>query len=458
MGHDSAAGTITRRAAVSALAAAGAGFALFGPRGAKESAGNRLVLDYWEKWTGRIEGGSMEKVVRDFNASQNRLFVRYFSTSGIDEKAQISIAGGSPPDIVGLWNYNVPAFAAANAILPLDDLGRKYGVSPEIYALGVRQVVTYKGRMWAVVSTGGSLALYYNKQHFREAGLDPDRPPTTIAELDECNRKLTTRSASNKITRMGFHHREPGWWPFIWGYQFGGSLYDEAKDRSLADTAPNLAGFDWVQSYPKEFGLKDVNDFRSGFGNYDSPLNPFIAGTLSMVLQGPWLANMINLHRPDLDYGVAPFPVAERLYDPAAPLGLIDTDVLVIPRGVKNPEASMEFVAYTQRPEVVEFLATQHCKGSPLATVSEGFLEHHPNRGVRVFNAISASPRAYRVPPTSCWPQLKDEFVAVFDKTWNLDGTPAALLATAQQRCQTILDVTADQARRRGQSVAGGHA
>jgi large subunit ribosomal protein L16 len=38
-----------------------------------------------------------------------------YEISGIDEKAQISIAGGSPPDIVGLWNYNVPAFAASDA-------------------------------------------------------------------------------------------------------------------------------------------------------------------------------------------------------------------------------------------------------------------------------------------------------------------------------------------------------
>jgi multiple sugar transport system substrate-binding protein len=457
MANATQAATITRRAAVGALAAAGAGFALFGPRGAKEAVGNRLVLDYWEKWTG-IEGRAMEAVVRDFNDSQDRLFVRYFSTAGIDEKAQISIAGGSPPDVIGLWNYNVPAFAAANAILPLDDLGAAFGVRLDNYAAGVRQVMTYGGRMWATVNTGGSLALYYNRAHFREAGLDPDRPPRTIADLDECNRQLTQREGgrpSARIVRMGFHHREPGWWPSIWGYQFGGSLYDEATDRSLAASPENVRAYEWVASYPEEFGLTDVNQFRSGFGNYDSPLNPFIAGTLSMVLQGPWLANMINLHRPDLDYGVAPFPVAEGLYDADAPLGLIDTDILVIPRGVRHPEASMEFVAYTQRQEIVERLSTVHCKGSPMAAVSEEFLASHPNKGVRVFNAICASPRAYRVPPTRCWSQIKDEFVAVLDQTWNLKAPPRELLARAQQRSQAVLDLAADQARRRARRSPG---
>ena len=109
------------RAAMGALGAAGLGFVLFGPRGSKDRTDGRIVLDYWEKWTG-LEGKAMQKVVNDFNASQSRIFVRYFSTGGIDEKAQIAIAGGAPPDILGLWNYNIPGFAETGAIQPLDEL------------------------------------------------------------------------------------------------------------------------------------------------------------------------------------------------------------------------------------------------------------------------------------------------------------------------------------------------
>ncbi len=168
-----------------------------------------------------------------------------------------------------------------------------------------------------------------------------------------------------------------------------------------------------------------------------------------MVVQGPWLANMINLYNKSLDYGVAPFPVAEGLYDPAAPLGLVDTDILTIPRGVKNPEACMEFIAYTQHQEVVEFLSTVHCKGSPLAVSSEPFLANHPNKGVRVFDAIAKSPRAFRVPQTRAWLQIRDAFVAAFDEVWNLKGTPADIMQGVQTRAQASLDRVADQAARR---------
>ncbi len=438
---------LSRRAALGVFAAAGIGYACFGPRAGRERTDGRLVLDYWEKWTG-IEGKAMQKIVREFNDSQDRLYVRYFATAGIDEKAQIAIAGGAPPDVVGLWNYSVPAFAAADAILPLDDLGRPYGVRPEMYAAGVRQVTTYKGRMLAAVNTGGVLALYYNKAQFREAGLNPERPPRTIPEFDAAAKTLLVRKG-DRIERMGFHHREPGWWSFVWGNHFGGSLYDEGANRSTADSPENIAGYDWVQSFPREYGLGAVNEFRSSFGNYDSPLNAFISGRLSMVVQGPWLANMINLHRPDLEYGVAPFPVAESLYEPDRPIGLIDTDVLVIPRGALHPEASMEFIAYTQQQRVVEELSTVHCKGSPLAASSEAFVRDHPNRGIAVFEAIARSPRAFRVPPTPCWAQMKDEMDRALDRVWNLQGAPEAILKRSRERSQAALDLYAANAARR---------
>jgi ABC-type glycerol-3-phosphate transport system substrate-binding protein len=435
------------------MGAAGLSFIAFGPRGKTADTGDRLVLEYWEKWTG-LEGRAMQKVVDDFNASQARIFVRYFSVGGIDEKAQIAIAGGAPPDILGLWNYNIPGFSDTGAIQPMDELAAPHGIRPEIYAAGMRPVVQYKGRMWATINTGGTLALYYNKKHFREVGLNPEQPPRTIAELDAANAKLTEGSTyrdggQGPITRMGFHHREPGWWPFIWPFYFGGTLVNAAAGKAHVDSPQVVGAYEWVQSYPRRFGLNRLNDFRSTFGNYDSALNPFIHGQLSMVIQGPWLANMINLYNKELDYGVAPFPVAEGLYDAAAPLGLVDTDILVIPRGVKHPEASMEFIAYTQRPEVVEYLSTVHCKGSPLAASSERFLADHPNRGVRVFDAIAKSPRAFIVPQTRAWLQIRDGFVAAFDEVWNQKDSASAIMGRVQGRAQAALDRVAEQAARR---------
>ncbi len=452
---------ITRRAAVGTLAAAGVGFALLGPRGGKERSDGRLVLDYWEKWTG-LEGRAMLKMVDEFNQSQDRIFVRYFSTNAIAEKTKVAIAGGNPPDIVGLWNYNVAGYADTGAIIPLSEISCKpeHKVRIERYAQAMRPVMEYGGKVWAVVNTGGSLAMYYNKAHFKEAGLDPSKPPLTIAQMDAANHALTRVSADGTVLRAGFVHLEPGWWSFHWGQHFGGAIYDPSTGRSTVACPENIKAYEWLQSYSKRFGegdtfdgadpeknrllkvssLEQIEKFRSSFGNYDSKLNAFLSGKISMVIQGPWLANVLKAYAPDIDYGVTPFPVAEHLYDAANPIGLIDTDILVVPKGVRHPEACMEFIAFTQTQRVVEYLSTVHCKNSPLAEASPDFLASHPNKGVQVFASVANSNRGFRCPQTRTWLQFKDVCDALMQQTWTQKGPAATLLANAQDRSQMILD------------------
>lgn len=446
---------MTRRAALGGLAAAGAGFALFGPRGERAwtSVGGRIVLDYWEKWT-RHEGDAMEKVIAAFNASQDRIHVRYVVTSDIGQKSLIAIGSGNPPDLIGLYSFNIPFYAEAGAIIPIDELAPKFGVTLDRYAAGVRQVMQHKGRWWATVNTAGSIALYYNRELFRKVGLDPDRPPSTIAELDEAHRKLAKiGDDGRKLERVGFLHREPGWWSWLWAYHFGGAIYSPEGGTggggvSLTASDANIRAMEWMQSYARDLGVDRVKSFQEGFGNYFTPENPFLTGKVGMIVQGPWVANLVQAFKPDLDYGVAPFPtVSGSAAD--QPVGLIDTDVLVIPRNARHPEASMEFIAWTQRQDMSELLATAHCKPSPLAVASDEFLSRHPNRGIRVHYAIFGSNRAYIAPKTPTWQQFKDEFDSAVQRVWRLEAPPREVMGGLQSRTQAIIDHAAAQRRRR---------
>lgn len=443
-----------------ALAAAGTGFVLFGPRGDKNAAAarGRIVLDYWEKWT-RHEGDAMVKVVEAFNASQDRIHVRYFVTSDIGQKSMVAIAGGDPPDVIGLYAFNVPPYAESRALLPLHELAPRFGVTLEQYAPGVRQVMQHQtpaGNWWATVNTAGSVALYYNRALFREVGLDPDRPPRTIAELDDAHRRLVKvkgTGPNGALERVGFLHREPGWWSWLWAYHFGGRIYDPANERALVDSPENIRAMEWMQGYARDLGVDRVKTFAEGFGSYFTPENAFLTGKVAMIVQGPWIANLVQAFKPDLEYGVAPFPTAsdgEPPSDDTPPTGLIDTDVLVIPRGARHPEASMEFIAWTQRQDMTELLATAHCKPSPLAKASDEFLARHPNKGIRVHYDIFNSPRAFIAPPTRVWQQFKDEFDTAVQSMWRLDVPARQALAALQPRVQSLIDRAADERRRRG--------
>jgi ABC-type glycerol-3-phosphate transport system substrate-binding protein len=445
------AGAVTRRAALGVLGAAAAGFAAFGPRGAAETINGRVVLDYWEKWTGH-EGEAMRRIVDRFNASQDRVFVRYFAMAGIGQKAMIAIAGGDPPDLIGLWNFSIPAYAEAGALLALDEMAAGAGIRSESYAGAVWPMLTHRGRLWGLVNTCGSVALFYNKALFREAGLDPERPPRTIEEMDEYNAKLTRRGADGRLERVGFIHTEPGWWSWVWGYPFGGTLYDGAADRATSASDANIRGYRWVQSYPERFGVRDLVAFQSGLGVYGSAEHPFLEGRVAMTNQGPWLANNIVRFKPGLDYGVCPVPTAASVYDKDRPIGLLDSDVLVIPRGARHPREAFEFIAYTQRREVVEELSLAHCKNSPLRDVSADFVRKHPHRNIGVHAAIADSPRAFLFPRTRIWPAYEEEFNSAMERMWRLEATAGDALAGVERVAQARLNDAAEQRRRRGKA------
>ncbi|MDP1661353.1 MAG: ABC transporter substrate-binding protein [Phycisphaerales bacterium] len=450
---------ISRRVVLGAMGAAAAGFVAFGPRGGGDDAPKgAVVIDYWEKWTGH-EGKAMQQVVDEFNGSQRDVFVRYFVTGNIGQKALIAIAGGTPPDLVGLWNFNVPAYAESGAILRLDELAAREGLRLDQYRRGIQEVMTTgrgADRKWyGVVNTAGTLAMYYNKKLFAEAGLDPARPPRTIEELESAHAALTKRNESGSVVQSGFLHGEPGWWSWIWGYHFGASIFDEVTERATIDLPQHAAAYRWLQRTVRGFGGTDTEAakalelFRQGFGNYNTPQNAFLAGKVAMEIQGPWLANMVEEFAPGLNYGVAPMPCAADIYDVANPVALVDTDVLCIPRGAKHPEAAMKFIAFTQRQDITERLALAHCKICPLVKVSDGFFKAHKNRGLAVHNALADSARAFVVPKTRAWPEIKDDFDATVQRMWRLEVEADTALKGVQSRAQGYIDRVVEQRTRR---------
>jgi ABC-type glycerol-3-phosphate transport system substrate-binding protein len=444
---------MTRRAALGVLGAGAVGYAIW-PRRARSAVDvppGRTVVTYWEKWTGP-EGDAIQAIVDAFNAGQPEIWVRRVPVSDIVPKAMVAIAGGDAPDLVGLFNYNIPLFAEAGAVRPLAELGD--AISEDAYTPGVRRLLMHEDAQWAGVATCHSLALYYNRRRFRDAGLDPDRPPRTVAELDACADALTTREG-DRIVRAGFLPNIPFFWPYLWPILFGGSLYDDERDRATLAAPANVAAYTWAAGYAERYGVRATTAFAAGFGrSFNSLDDPFLAERVAMIVQGPWIANFIRRFAPDLDYGCVPVPVRADLLDPSRPAGMLEADVVMIPRGAAQPEAAYAFLRYLQRRDVQERLARLHCKGSPLREVSPSFGRDHPNPYVGVHDAIAASPRVTIAPPTRVWTQYAQMIGAAFDAIWSGAAVEPELRGV-ESRVQELLDTTRRrrELRRAGRST-----
>lgn len=416
------------------LAAAGVALVLCGcqiivPEPKDEYVNGRLRITYWEKWTG-FEGQAIQRVVNRFNAMQDRLYVDLVTMSQIDQKVLVAIAGGDPPDLVGLWSAGMPAFAEKRALVPLAPYMEKAGMRREDFIDVFLDMNTYDGVLYGLPTTPATTALHWNKKLFREAGLDPEQPPRTLAELDEMAQKLTKYDASGHLVQLGFTPAEPGWWPWAWGLWFGGRLWDGTN--ITFDSPENLAAFRWIRSYASHYGEEELRRFQSGIaGNFASPQNAFFTGRVAMVLQGVWMANFISQYAPELEWGAAPFPSAVPGMENVT---VAECDTICMPVGGRHPDEAFEFVKFLCSQEGLEMLNMGQRKFTPLKKVSAQFLENHPNPYIKLFFDLASSPNAFHTPSVSIWFEYQDEIQAAFDLViFGLD-TPEHALVQAQQQ------------------------
>ncbi len=380
----------------------------------------KLHLQYWDKWT-RFEGEAMKAVVADFNASQDRIVVHYVPVGLVDRKTLTATAGGDPPDIAGMWEGNLPSYADHGAIVPLDPYMKRDGISRDHFIKIHADICVHRGTMWAVPTTPSTIGLFWNKALFRAAGLDPDRPPRTLAELDDFARKLTTYDENGNIVQMGFLPQEPGWFHYAWGPWFGGALMD--GDRIAANHPQNVKAFEWIQQYSREYGVEKIKRFSSGFGNFASPQNPFFSGRIAMVIQGTWMYNYITQYAPGMDWGAAPWPQTP---DGPEEFCVAQQDILLIPRGLPKhrEEAAWEFIKFAIQRDSMEKLNLGHKKYSPVAELSERFFEEHPNPEIRLFRRMSQYENIIAPPRIGIWSQYNTGIAAAVEKMRLLEIDP----------------------------------
>ncbi len=400
-----------------------------GGRVATHTPDGRVIVEYWEKWAG-IEAENMRVIVNDFNASQNRIFVNYLSVGNIEQKFLLAASGGNPPDVIGLYDQNTLNFTEKGALLPLDKLMERDGLKPADYLPRILNLGIHRGITWGLPSVPSCLALHYNKRLFREAGLDPDKPPATLKELDEYAEKLTKRDSSGKLTQLGFTPSDPGWWNPLYPTWFGGKIWDGIK-KPTPDTPENIAGYEWAASYSRKYGVKDLQAFRSAMVQFDTGQNSFISERVAMQLQGVYMFTFIEKYKPDMDYGVAPFPAADASLTSVT---LVQADLLGIPRGATNVEAGWEFIRYVQQQPVMEKLCQLQKRFSPLAKTSEQFYTNHSNPNIRTFRSLAESPTGSEWPRTPMVNEYVDEMENAYQHVIMLDETAADALATVRSR------------------------
>jgi multiple sugar transport system substrate-binding protein len=301
----------------------------------------RTVIEFWSGWTGR-EGRAFQAVVDRFNREHPALFVHNVPGIQDDTRTLRALTAGVPPDAVSLWNNRyLGPLAASGALQPLDDRLAAARIPESDFVPASLQLCRYRGRLYALPFLTDATALFWNRAAFREAGLDPDRPPRSPFELTKYARRLTRRDASGRLTRIGLQPSELI--PFL--YATDASLVD-ASGGVTADTPETRRALTWYRDVIEAMGgVAAVMPFTEGFGQSQGDRNPFFVRQTAMMISGEWMPYWLERWAPTLDYGIAPFPRADL---DAPPTSSIVGSSVTIPRESRHPEAAWVFATWLQ--------------------------------------------------------------------------------------------------------------
>ena len=230
------------------------------------------------------------------------------------QKLLTAIVGEAPPDIVYQDRFTIADWASRDTLTPLDELIERdknlpNGVRSEDYYPAAWNEAIYKGNVYGIPTDIDDRVMFYNKKLFREAGLDPDRPPRTWSELQEYSDKLTKKNKTG-YDQIGFIPNYGNSWFYLYSWQMGGKFMSEDLTKCTMDNPRSQEALQWMIDFYKRYeGIESLNTFLSGFSGIE--FDPFMTGKIAMRIDCTSLVNLIARYHPNLDFGVCPAPVPD---------------------------------------------------------------------------------------------------------------------------------------------------
>ncbi len=306
---------------------------------------------------------ALNKLVKKFELENPGIKIKaqYVPTGDAQiQKLITAIQSNNAPDISWLHSDYLEDLVEADAIYKIDDFIKKDTtfdkseidhIYPSLIPLS-----SWRGTLYSLPMEATNLALLYNKEMFRNAGLDPEKPPATWDELYDYSKKLTIdKDGDGKYDQVGFFlpifpaaGSQSGWmvwqfYPFLW--QAGSFVINETQDKVLYN---NDAGVQALSLWKKIYEELDLRNFTTDFDV------TFASGRLAMAMDGPWNLPRYKDLLKNLDWGFAPLPAG-----PSKSATVVGGEYLAIFKQSKFPDEAWEFLKWIIKPENQAFWAME---------------------------------------------------------------------------------------------------
>lgn len=265
-----------------------------GESGAAAADGGKVTVEFWNVFTGS-DGDILREIVDTYNKNNTdnvEIVMDIMPNDQLHQKLPAAIATGTAPDLVLFGVENIAPYVSSDSLEDISDFWDATGVDPSNFLDNVLELSYVDGKLYGTPMQYNVQYLYWNKDLFEAAGLDPDTPPATMDELAEYAELLTDPSEN----RFGLALPTGAtYMQFLWAN--GGDADDPAENKNLLYSEENIETLNWL----KDLTAKGVSPANITGSEADTMLQ---AGQIAMYMSGPWQIN--GLREQGINFGIAP--------------------------------------------------------------------------------------------------------------------------------------------------------
>jgi multiple sugar transport system substrate-binding protein len=404
-----------------------------------------LVFSDWHLTEPHWEASLIEAFETYEDVAPNvTLELDYVSYGDKDTKYATEIGAGAGPDVIHLHAYSLRSFIERDFLRDISSFIQNEGGDdflkpwyPQTLAL-----MQDEGAYYAIPADFMSMALFYNKALFEEAGLDPDKPPATWDEFLEYAQALTRdRDGDGQVDSWGFGTIgaiSPGFelrfTPILFSH--GGAYLNEDNTCSALNTPEAREAFKY---FVELFTVHEVIPPGVTAQNPGTVREQMANEQIAMLLGSGWTAPIVDSINPDLNafetLGVADVPVkagADPEFTTTAWLS-----AWAVNPNTEHPEEAWALVRFiTDKPQEQKWFEDARVTSARM-DVSE---EYEPLVTDKFAQAIAGQlPKAKFVPQIKEWPQIIETINSAAQEAFTGDKAPDEALEDAHDQINEIL-------------------
>jgi multiple sugar transport system substrate-binding protein len=234
-----------------------------------------------------------------------------FELRDFEAKLASSVPTGAGPDLLALHDFLFPRYYNNGYLEPLPEDQAQIVTDPEKMNQTYTAIVTGDGVAYGVPYWTGRSTLYYNVDHFKEAGLPG--PPDTVEQMWEYAEKLVKKDASGTLERAGISMRLTGpsggiqKFGYVYYQMAGEQIFEVGNQPGTARVTLNNHSDVAVQALMDHInhlhGDRKVDDW-----DLKHDAQGFASGVASMFLRETWAIAFIKTNGPDINFDTAPMP------------------------------------------------------------------------------------------------------------------------------------------------------